>query len=247
MARMRKEGEWGDDVELEAVSEIYDCRIEIYGYGNMIMRTFHETCDAKWPRPIRLQYEGQCHYNSVEGSEGHSPIIGRDRRPGEVEDRAIAASKRRRERGAGRGNADMEQTERELLDTQIMDESIRLSRLEFAHQTDEEMSRALQASREDWEEREKETTEEGVFEAVMRESREEEEEKQLSMALQESKASGPAQLEEDLYSDQYPESVYAVMSMGFPLENCIQAYHLVGDKAEDILAFCCQNLSRGTL
>merc|ERR1719456_1157794 len=43
---------------------------------------------------------------------------------------------------------------------------------------------------------------------------------------------------------QYPESVYAVMSMGFPLEKCIQAYHLVGDNPEGILAYCCQTLGR---
>merc|ERR1719422_2456242 len=41
---------------------------------------------------------------------------------------------------------------------------------------------------------------------------------------------------------QYPESVYAVMSMGFPLEKCIRGYHLVGDNPEGIMAFCCQNL-----
>ncbi|CAK0817137.1 unnamed protein product, partial [Prorocentrum cordatum] len=34
LARIQREGEWGDDVEIEAVSEIYDCRVEIYAPYN---------------------------------------------------------------------------------------------------------------------------------------------------------------------------------------------------------------------
>merc|ERR1719408_747823 len=63
--RIKLDGEWGDDVEIEALSEIYDVRVEIYGsYGHALMRTFHEQCDAKRPCPIRLLYEGNAHYNS---------------------------------------------------------------------------------------------------------------------------------------------------------------------------------------
>lgn len=54
---------WGDDVELQALSEIYDRAIEIYAYQTESMRTFHEQEKAR--EPIRLSYHGSSHYNSV--------------------------------------------------------------------------------------------------------------------------------------------------------------------------------------
>lgn len=278
LSRMQREGEWGDDVEIEALSEIYDCRVEIYAsYTLVLMRTFHEACDAKWPHPIRLQYEGHAHYNSLAPRSGFMPVAksraGRICVPGEIEDAAILRSRRRREAGirrAGAGEADLEQTEREVLD-----ESIRLSRLEFEHKSDAEMDRALEDSRTEWDRSERKRMDEEVVDAILQQSVLEEEQKQLSMALKESKemvthnrpdyaalygiiapsspdagqdvpgaSSSSVNDDRDSREYQYPESVYAVMSMGFPLEKCVQAYHLVGDNPEGILAFCCQTLGR---
>lgn len=42
IARKRTHGEWGDDVEIQAMSEIYDRPIEIYAYDTKPMKTFHE-------------------------------------------------------------------------------------------------------------------------------------------------------------------------------------------------------------
>jgi len=283
LARMRREGEWGDDVEIEALSEIYDCRVEIYyaSYSHALMRTFHEACDAKWPHPIRLQYEGHAHYNSLAPQAGLVPIVkslpGHQRQPGEMEDAAILRSQRRREAGQrrqGAGEADLEQTDRKFLD-----ESIRLSRLEFEHKSEAEMDRTLEASRLEWEKSERKRMDEEVVDAILQQSVLEEEQKQLATAMKESKemimhnrpdyaalygmitpevsmggqsvpgASSSSANEDgmdgvDSGDFQYPESVYAVMSMGFPRDKCIQAYHLVGDNTEGILAFCCQTLGR---
>jgi OTU domain-containing protein 5 len=68
VSRKRLDGVWGDDIELQAMSEIYDRPIEIYAYRAEPMRTFHE--DQKnhgihQRRPIRLSYHGNEHYNSV--------------------------------------------------------------------------------------------------------------------------------------------------------------------------------------
>ena len=41
-ARKSHSGIWGDDVELQAMSEIYDRAIEVYAYSTESMRTFHE-------------------------------------------------------------------------------------------------------------------------------------------------------------------------------------------------------------
>lgn len=62
--RKSTEGVWGDDIELEAMSEIYNRPIEIYAYSIEPMRTFHETNFQK-NEPIRLSYHGMSHYNSV--------------------------------------------------------------------------------------------------------------------------------------------------------------------------------------
>lgn len=262
LARIQREGEWGDDVEIEALSEIYDCRVEIYAsLSHSLMRTFHEACDAKWPHPIRLQYEGSAHYNSLAPRSGLTPILppGRLSSPGEVEDAAISRSQRRQKAGEwrpGAGQADREQTEREVLD-----ESIRLSRAEFEHKSEAEMDRALADSKVDWERTERKRMDEEVVDAILQQSVVEEEQKQLSLAMQESKEMAPGYAAlfgmvkgassssgNDEFADsgdvQFPESVYAVMSMGFPLEKCIKAYHLVGDNPEGILQFCCQTLGR---
>jgi len=66
VANKRLSGEWGDDIEIEAFSEIYGCPIEIYAYDDKPMRTFHEnTIIKEGQRPITLSYHGRSHYNSV--------------------------------------------------------------------------------------------------------------------------------------------------------------------------------------
>lgn len=248
LTRIQREGTWGDDVEIEALSEIFDCRVEIYAsYTQRLMRTFHEAQDSMWPSPIRLQYEGNSHYNSLAPRSGLVPIV--RRAPGEIEDAAIARARRRREAGvrrAAEGETDVERT-----DQTVLDESIRLSRLEFAHRSDAEMDRALEDSRAEWERAERSRMDEEVVGAILQQSVAEEEQHQLKLALVESVkgelapgTSSSSAEQRDGREYQYPQSVYAVMSMGFPLETCIQAYHLVGDSADGIWAYCCQTLGR---
>jgi len=63
VARKKLNGTWGDDVEIQALSEIYNRPIEIYAYSNQPMRTFHELVSSK--DPFRLSYHGKSHYNSI--------------------------------------------------------------------------------------------------------------------------------------------------------------------------------------
>lgn len=57
---------WGDDVEMQALSEIYNCAIEIYAYSKTPMRTFHEKgVNNQKNKSIRISYHGSSHYNSV--------------------------------------------------------------------------------------------------------------------------------------------------------------------------------------
>jgi len=69
----RKDGIWGDDIELEALSEIYNRPIEIYSGSEKPLRCFHEdkklylnnTNKGIVITPIRLSYHGRKHYNSI--------------------------------------------------------------------------------------------------------------------------------------------------------------------------------------
>ena len=72
-------GVWGDDVELQAISEIYNRPIEIYSGSDKPLKTFHENVkefnlkkeneDNKEEKieitPIRISYHGHEHYNSI--------------------------------------------------------------------------------------------------------------------------------------------------------------------------------------
>ena len=72
-----KLGVWGDDIELQAISEIYNRPIEIYSGSNKPLKTFHENVNEFnmkkeeniMPKikisPIRISYHGQEHYNSI--------------------------------------------------------------------------------------------------------------------------------------------------------------------------------------
>lgn len=56
VSRKRMNGVWGDDLEIQALSEIYNRPIEIYAYQVEPMRTFHESDGGE--EPIRLSYHG---------------------------------------------------------------------------------------------------------------------------------------------------------------------------------------------
>ena len=74
-----KSGVWGDDVELQAISELYNRPIEIYSGSDKPLKTFHENInefnlkqenkdnqlEIKKISPIRISYHGQEHYNSI--------------------------------------------------------------------------------------------------------------------------------------------------------------------------------------
>ncbi|CAJ1415108.1 unnamed protein product [Effrenium voratum] len=75
----------------------------------------------------------------------------------------------------------------QLTEQEVFEESIRLSRMEFEHKSDAEMDSALQDSRADWEKSERKRMEEEVVDAILQQSVLEEEQKQLSMAMKESK------------------------------------------------------------
>jgi OTU domain-containing protein 5 len=252
LERIQRDGEWGDDVEIEALSEIYDCRVEIYdSYNHSLMRTFHEACQAQRPTPIRLQYQGRAHYNSVAPANGLVPIAkSMGFRPGDLEDVALNRSRRRHGRGRyGALEADAEQTELEMTDNVLKE-----SRRKFEHKQHEEMDRVLDESRNshmdgevvssvvqdsirEFDQQEQMRVEDAVVAAVVEQSRIDidpidPEEEMVREIMHQSAKEAP----------QYPASVFSAMSSGFSFEQCVQAYELVGDSEDDILQYLYQNL-----
>ena len=144
LSRIGREGEWGaDDVEIQALSEMYGCRVEIYvshsPASHSLIRTFHETREAQLRQPVRLQYKGRAHYNSLAPRGGLVPII--ETRPGRAEDAAFLRSFRRQAAGL----TGIQETAQG-----VFDESVRLSRKEFEDKAGIEMDRLLEDSRGDW-------------------------------------------------------------------------------------------------
>lgn len=62
--RVRTDGVWADDIELQIMSEIYDCSIEIYSESTNPIKIFNENPKAINMR-VRLHYLGSCHYDII--------------------------------------------------------------------------------------------------------------------------------------------------------------------------------------
>lgn len=86
LEHQRCDGAWGDDIEIQAMSEIYDRPFELYAYAARPMKTFHESsgCGA----PLRLSYHGQCHYNSIVSKDKQAPLL-LTLTPGLIEDESL--------------------------------------------------------------------------------------------------------------------------------------------------------------
>ena len=175
VARMCRSGEWGDHVEIQALSEVYDLPIEIYAYSTHPLRTYSRqdstegsTSVSDVRRPVmRLSYHFASHYNSVVEAGRLGGLL--DGRPvGEVEDESIERQRRRRD----------EQQHEDALQR-----SLRVSRSQFgASSSVSEFDRAVADSL-----REMEAEEERKVEEVKRESeREAVERDEMELVLQQS-------------------------------------------------------------
>ena len=81
---------WGDHLEIQAMSEIYNRPIEVYAMSDSPMKTFHENGDST---PLRLSFHGSSHYNSIVPMSWNHKSSLSSTEPGIIEDEAISMSK----------------------------------------------------------------------------------------------------------------------------------------------------------
>ncbi|KAL4502272.1 hypothetical protein ABPG72_000507 [Tetrahymena utriculariae] len=88
---MSEKGTWGDNIEIQIISEIYHRSVEIYvAFQETPMRTFQDK--FKVNEPIRLSYHGECHYNSIK-SLNHEKLI--QDKIGVVEEESMQSARNR--------------------------------------------------------------------------------------------------------------------------------------------------------
>jgi OTU domain-containing protein 5 len=97
LAHKRRFGVWGDDPEIQAMSELYGRSVEILTFdehaGARVLRTFHEPTANEEREPIRLSCFGGGHFDSIVGATHAASCIRSE--PGVVEDARISASQQR--------------------------------------------------------------------------------------------------------------------------------------------------------
>jgi len=86
VARLQKEGEWGDQPEIQAMSELYGRPVQVYAYSTTPMKSYGSTTSGK--TAITLTYHFNSHYNSLVNPKTHLKTIVTNM-PGEVEEAHI--------------------------------------------------------------------------------------------------------------------------------------------------------------
>eukprot|EP01006_Ploeotia_vitrea_P033865 TRINITY_DN65648_c3_g1_i2.p1 TRINITY_DN65648_c3_g1~~TRINITY_DN65648_c3_g1_i2.p1 ORF type:complete len:491 (-),score=245.18 TRINITY_DN65648_c3_g1_i2:32-1504(-) len=168
--RMCFSGEWGGEIEVRAMGELYRRPIEIYAYSTQPQQVYAGLFPDR--APIRLSYHWNSHYNSlVNRAEHHKHVL--NLTPGLYEDQSIRLYKaigntdearaaylelsvderaevqqlrthmERARRGFG--NRDMNDVMEQLLQSQI-DEAKRISQSQAANAEMSDIERALQQS-----------------------------------------------------------------------------------------------------
>ena len=75
LVKMQTLGEWGDNLEITALSELYQRRVEIYDQQTTPRLTFSESVNYNNDHPpIRMRYKHGVHYDSVV-AENHGNTV----------------------------------------------------------------------------------------------------------------------------------------------------------------------------
>ncbi|XP_026439857.1 OTU domain-containing protein 5-like isoform X2 [Papaver somniferum] len=210
--RKRRDKVYGNNVEIQALCEMYNRPIHIYSYSTEPINTFHGSYNTDTP-PIRLSYHHGNHYNSL------------------VDPRRLAI-------GAGLGfsslqgaNVDRDQIKAAIkaqqdqqIDNALLAEGRFYSDLEL---TEKEMERmAIEASRAEYDDSFKQKL-------SFRESSTSSAEPSSSGARSSARSEQPRAKPDTILSN----SMQSVLSMGFSYLQVVEAYSIFGDDADSMVCY----------
>lgn len=226
-------GVWGDDIELEAMSEIYGRPIEIYSHGDKPLKTFHEQpvefnriIDDKESNfmkfPIRISYHGKAHYNSIVPNPNNIQIslftkVLIKGKPGEKEDEMIKKMSLRKEdaikKEEDKDEVDIARENFEIKNEKKLDEMLE----ENLQKNDENANNG-----------------EDLHNTIVQSELEHDEKELLDSAIKMSLEGKEKTEQVDYY--QIP-SIQAALEFGFSLEDAVLAYSIYGDSTDLMLQY----------
>lgn len=228
IAMKRTSGVWGDDIELQALSEIYNRPIEIFLNSNKPLKTFHENYDGCSRNcnnvdynninnvkkfPIRVSYHGKAHYNSVIPSKTnyeYSLYVNAmlSSKPGEAEDAfilRIAKDKEKKEEDIAKARQRFKESQTNKNIDDLLFDTLTLS----DKAANENVAKAMKES-------ELEGYENELIDSV----------KKISLE----------NTNEDIDYYSIP-SIQTALEFGFSLDDAIIAYSLYGNKSDLMLQY----------
>ena len=230
-----KSGVWGDDVELQAISELYNRPIEIYSGSDKPLKTFHENINEfnlkQKISPIRISYHGQEHYNSIIPRKNNYEIWINykdsmiNTTPGEYEEQILKMKmeekkeKKEEKKEIEESRKLFVQTKDKYLDDMLLDlllnedgkndkSIIEQSKLEYKKEQDDILKKVIKESIDD--------------------SKKKEEENKNKNGLNEM----------DYFSN---PTIQSALECGFSLEDAIMAWTIYGDNSDLVMQYLLSN------
>uniref|UniRef100_A0A7S2RLR0 ubiquitinyl hydrolase 1 n=1 Tax=Mucochytrium quahogii TaxID=96639 RepID=A0A7S2RLR0_9STRA len=147
ISKKRQHGVWGDDIEIQAMCEIYDRAAEVWAFdsrdGAKQLRTFHETDHGRSRSPMRLSFYGGGHYDSIVGYNFSQTTRSEDS-VGALENRRVALSRARRS-GITEEALNSRLSLAEASEQDMLDNAIEASRQQYM-QSNNDLESVLEAS-----------------------------------------------------------------------------------------------------
>ena len=232
----RKSGVWGDDVELQAISEIYNRPIEIYSGSNKPLKTFHENIkefnlkDEKEENkrvkisPIRVSYHGKEHYNSVVPTKFDFDIWRNykdnmiNKPPGEYEDEVL---KLKQERKLNKINEKKEIEESRKLFVKVKDKYLDDMLLDLLLNEDGKNDKSImEQSKLEYKKEQDDILQKVINESIKDTNKNDNDKKGLN--------------EMDYFSNQVIQSA---LEYGFSLEDAVMAWTIYGDNQDLVMQY----------
>lgn len=146
VARMRRDGSWGDHVEIQAISELYERPVQVFAYSVDPMKTFHSSIKK---HPILLSYHFRSHYNSLVHPELHRANL-LTSAVGVVEDAVLKRDTRHQDTSIALALRDSDAA---MTEVQTVGRALELSRQAFDRDNTKAFDEAVHTSLSDFEAR----------------------------------------------------------------------------------------------